>query len=149
MGGTGAALHAHHRVSFDHDHLPIDLSDRYADIVAAVEASDGWVTSVRASSSPFTLLGSLDGVEAGLRQLRRTTALEVMEFPVGDGHTVRAPTLEEMLRVKAYLVVNAMPLATTWTPSLWHLVSVSGRRCGSLAASTVTTPTARTRGIRC
>lgn len=106
VGGSAAALHAHHRMSFDHDHVLVDLADRYAEIVAAVEASEGWVTSVRASSPPLTLLGSLDGIEAGLRQLRRTRPLEVQEYAVAPGRSVRAPTSGEMLRVKAYLVVQ-------------------------------------------
>lgn len=106
VGGTAPALHAHHRVSFDHDHVLADLSERYAEVLEAVEASQGWVTSIRASSPPLTLLGSLDGVEAGLRQLRRTRPLEVEEHALPDGERVRVPTLEEMLRVKAYLVVQ-------------------------------------------
>lgn len=106
VGGTAAALHAAHRVSFDHDHVLVDLASRYAEVVEAMEASQGWVTSVRASSPPLTLLGSLDGVEAGLRQLRRTRPLEVEEVEVGGGRGVRVPTLAEVLRVKAYLVVQ-------------------------------------------
>lgn len=78
---------------------------RYADVVEAVEATEGWATSVRASSPPLTLLGSLDGVEAGLRQLRRTRPLEIEVVDV-RGHALRVPTLEECLRVKAYLVVQ-------------------------------------------
>ncbi len=106
VGGTAAALHAHHRVSFDHDHVLSDLADRYGAVLEAVEASDGWVTSVRASTPPLTLLGSLDGIEAGLRQLRRTRPLETEEHPIPDNGSVVVPTLEEMLRVKAYLVVQ-------------------------------------------
>ncbi|MGL5816486.1 MAG: hypothetical protein ACRCYR_02910 [Phycicoccus sp.] len=106
VGDTAAALHARHRVSFDHDHVLDDLADRYAAVVEAIEASDGWATSVRASSPPLTLLGSLDGIEAGLRQLRRARPLEVEEVAVGDDAHVRVPTLAEMLRVKAYLVVQ-------------------------------------------
>lgn len=106
VGGTAAAVHAHHRLSFDHDHVLADLSRRYADVLEAVEASDGWVTSVRASSPPLTLLGSLDGIEAGLRQLRRTRPLEVEEHGMSDGRSVTVPTLPEMLRVKAYLIVQ-------------------------------------------
>ncbi|MGC5617370.1 hypothetical protein [Georgenia sp. Z1491] len=106
VGGTASALHAGHRLSLDHDHVMSDLAARYAEIVEAVEASEGWVTSVRASSPPLTLLGSLDGIEAGLRQLRRTRPLEVEEVSVGEDRTVRVPTLPEMLRVKAYLVVQ-------------------------------------------
>ncbi len=105
VGGTAAALHAEHRVSSDHDHVLPDLADRYAMILEALEASEGWVTSVRASSPPLTLLGSLDGIEAGLRQLRRTRPLEVERHEVPDGSVV-VPTLPEMLRVKAYLVVQ-------------------------------------------
>jgi transcriptional regulator with XRE-family HTH domain len=80
VGGTASALHAGHRLSLDHDHVVADLADRYAEVLAAVEASEGWVTSVRASSPPLTLLGSLDGIEAGLRQLRRTRPLEVEDY---------------------------------------------------------------------
>jgi len=105
VGGSAAAFHAGHRESFDHDHVVADLVQRYAEIVEAVESTDGWVTSVRASSPPLTLLGSLDGVEAGLRQLRRVRPLEVAEVSI-DGHSLRVPTLPECLRVKAYLVVQ-------------------------------------------
>lgn len=105
VGGSAAALYAGHRQSFDHDHVLADLADRYADVVEAVEATDGWVTSVRASSPPLTLLGSLDGVEAGLRQLRRVCPLEVEKIDVA-GRPLRVPTVEECLRVKAFLVVQ-------------------------------------------
>lgn len=105
VGGTAAALYAEHRESFDHDHVLLDLAERYADVLEAVESSDGWVTSVRASSPPLTILGSLDGVEAGLRQLRRTRPLEVEEHHVA-GRPLRVPPLPEMLRIKAYLVVQ-------------------------------------------
>ncbi|MDO5699546.1 MAG: hypothetical protein Q4G51_16410 [Dermatophilus congolensis] len=106
VGGTAAAWYAQHRESFDHDHVLTDLVERYADVVEAVEASDGWVTSVRASAPPLTLLGSLDGVEAGLRQLRRTRPLEVEQVTLPSGQELRVPTLPECLRVKAYLVVQ-------------------------------------------
>lgn len=105
VGGAAAAWYAGHRESFDHDHVLTDLAERYAEIVEAVEATDGWVTSVRASSPPLTLLGSLDGVEAGLRQLRRVRPLEMEEVTV-DTHALRVPTLPECLRVKAFLVVQ-------------------------------------------
>lgn len=106
VGDSAAALHAGHRESFDHDHVIGDLADRYAQILEAVEASDGWVTSVRASSPPMTLLGSLGGIEAGLRQLRRSRPLEVVEIDAPGAGPLRVPTLAEMLRVKAYLVVQ-------------------------------------------
>jgi hypothetical protein len=104
VGGSAAALYAGHRESFDHDHVIEDLSTRYEQILDAVEATEGWVTSVRASRPPFTLMGSLGGVEAGLRQLRRTRPLEVTEVPAVG--MLRVPTDQEMLRVKSYLVVQ-------------------------------------------
>lgn len=106
VGGSAAALHAGHRDSFDHDHVLPDLVDRYEAVLDAVEAADGWATSVRASKPPFTIMGSLDGVEAGLRQMRRTRPLETMAIEVAAGVSVVAPTEPEALRVKAYLVVQ-------------------------------------------
>lgn len=106
VGGSAAALHAGHRESFDHDHVLLDLAERYAQVLEAVEASDGWATSVRASSPPLTIMGSLDGVEAGLRQMRRLRPLETVAIDIAPGSTVTLPTLEEMLRVKAYLIVQ-------------------------------------------
>jgi len=106
VGGSAAALHAGHRDSFDHDHVLVDLVDRYEAVLEAVEATEGWATSVRASKPPFTIMGRLGGVEAGLRQMRRQRPLETLEVELGDGAVVVAPTAPEALRVKAYLVVQ-------------------------------------------
>lgn len=106
VGGAAAAYYAGHRDSFDHDHVLTDLAERYEQVLEAVEATDGWVTSVRASRPPLTLLGSLGGIEAGLRQLRRVRPLEVTEVEVPGAGTLRVPTLAEILRIKAYLVVQ-------------------------------------------
>ena len=106
VGGSAAAVHAGHRDSFDHDHVLSDLVDRYDTVLDAVEAAEGWATSVRASKPPFTIMGSLDGVEAGLRQMRRIRPLETCEIVVGSGARVVAPTAPEALRVKAFLVVQ-------------------------------------------
>lgn len=106
VGGSAAALYAGHRDSSDHDHVLVDLVDRYEAVLAAVEATEGWATSVRASKPPFTIMGSLDGIEAGLRQMRRTRPLETVEVAVSADAVVVAPTEAEALRVKAYLVVQ-------------------------------------------
>jgi hypothetical protein len=106
VGGAAAAMYAGHRESFDHDHVVADLASRYDQVLEAVEASDGWATSVRASSPPMTILGSLNGVEAGLRQMRRIRPLETVEVEIDPETTVVAPTIEEMLRIKAYLIVQ-------------------------------------------
>ncbi|WIM73259.1 hypothetical protein QP028_07015 [Corynebacterium suedekumii] len=86
-------LYAHHRVSFDHDHVLTDLVSRYDTVLQAMEDTEGWVLAQRYSRPPVTIMGSLDGVEAGLRQLRRARPLEVEEVALGDGRTVTVPTL--------------------------------------------------------
>ncbi len=106
VGGSAAAMFAGHRASFDHDHVVADLSERYVTVLEACEATDGWATSLRASRPPMTIMGSLDGIEAGLRQLRRARPLETQLVDLGDGITVRAPTAAEALRVKAFLIVQ-------------------------------------------
>lgn len=106
VGGSAAALWAGHRDSLDHDHVLADLVDRYEAVLEAVEATEGWATSVRASKPPFTIMGSLDGIEAGLRQMRRSRPLEIVEVAVDSGTVVVAPTEAEILRVKAFLVVQ-------------------------------------------
>lgn len=106
VGGSAAALHAHHRISFDHDHVVADLQSRYQQVLEAVEATDGWATSIRASKPPMTIMGSLDDVEAGLRQLRRRVPLETQQVRLRGDLVVTVPTIEETLRVKAYLVVQ-------------------------------------------
>jgi hypothetical protein len=106
VGDTAAALYAHHRDSFDHDHVLADLEDRYLQVLEAIEDTEGWVTNVSASSPPLTILGKLGGIEAGLRQLRRRRPLETQEVQLDEAHVVRVPTAGEILRIKAYLVVQ-------------------------------------------
>jgi len=106
VGGSAAALHVGHRDSAVHDHVLTDLVERYESVLEAVEATEGWATSVRASKPPFTIMGSLWGVEAGLRQMRRSRPLETCEVEVGKGAMVVAPTAAEALRVKSFLVVQ-------------------------------------------
>jgi hypothetical protein len=132
VGGAAAAYHARHRDSSDHDHVLGDLADRYAEVLEAVEATEGWVTSVRASSPPMTLLGSLGGIEAGLRQLRRRRPLEVEEVTVGDENRLRVPTAAETLRVKAYLMIQR-----NQTRDYLDVVALADRQGQSNAAETL------------
>lgn len=106
VGASAVAYHAGHRVSFDDDHVIADLVERCDPVLEAVEATEGWATSVRASAPPFTLLGRLGGVEAGLRRLRRAVPLETVRIVLPGGDEITAPTIDEALRVKAYLLVT-------------------------------------------
>jgi len=103
VGGAAAAYRAAHRVSFDDDHVLTDLRQRFDDILSALEETDGWITArVR---RPVMILGSLDGVETGIRQLIRRRPLETEKVAVGR-RRLRVPTLEEILRIKAWLVLR-------------------------------------------
>jgi len=100
VGGSAAAYHAGHRVSEDDDHVVADLRDRFDRVLAALEESSGWVTA--RVKRPVLILGRLDGVETGIRNLVRRRALEVEEVRVGR-RKLRVPTLPEITRVKAWL----------------------------------------------
>jgi hypothetical protein len=103
VGDAAAAYHARHRDSFDHDHVLADLAVRFDEVLEAVERTDGWVTN---RVVPGTLiLGELGDIETGVRQMRRIRPLETIDVELPGGARVRAPTLEEILRIKAFLVV--------------------------------------------
>lgn len=103
VGGTAAALWASHRDSSDHDHVLHDLSERFDAVLEALESTDGWITN-RVTPRKI-ILGEIGGIEAGVRQMIRTRPLEVVEIRLPSGATLRAPTPDETLRVKGYLVV--------------------------------------------
>ena len=52
------------------------------------------------------LLGEADGIAAGVRNQKRAAALETIDVEVAPGRTLRVPTVNEMLRIKAFLVVD-------------------------------------------
>lgn len=103
VGGTAAGLHAAHRRSIDADHVLLDLRDRFDAVRAELEAIVGWQTArfVR----PVLVLGSLDGIETGVRQLRRTEPLETETLETAHG-PLRLPTRAEITRIKAYLILT-------------------------------------------
>lgn len=99
VGGTAAALHAGHRASHDGDHVLTDLRERFDEVLAALECAAGWRTE--RVQRPVLVLGTLDGVMTGIRQLRRTRPLET-ELIAG----LCVPTLGEMARIKAWLLAT-------------------------------------------
>lgn len=103
VGGTAAGLHAAHRRSFDADHVLVDLRDRFDAVLDELETAIGWRTArvVR----PVMVLGSLDGIETGVRQLRRTEPLETQSLETAYG-PLTLPTRPEILRIKAYLMLT-------------------------------------------
>jgi hypothetical protein len=104
VGGSAAAFYAGHRDSFDHDHVLTDLRDRFDLVLEALESEGEWVTNrVRPGK---LILGRLGDIEAGVRQLIRTRPLETTEVVLPTGRSLRVPTADETLRVKAFLVVR-------------------------------------------
>ena len=103
VGGAAAAHHAEHRISLDDDHVLTDLRERFDVVLRALEDTDGWVTArVRPQ---VLILGSLDGVETGIRQLIRRRPLETEQVAVGR-RRLNVPTIEEIFRIKAWLVLR-------------------------------------------
>jgi hypothetical protein len=103
VGGTATAIHAKHRVSSDADHVLTDLRTRFNEVLAQLESVAGWKTArVR---RPVQILGSLDGIETGIRQLIRDEPLETKQV-TQQGHTITVPTEAEMLRIKAVLILK-------------------------------------------
>lgn len=103
VGGTASAIHAGHRFSRDADHVITDLRHRFDDVLAQLESVAGWKTA--RVQRPVQILGSLDGIETGVRQLIRD---EPLETTVVDSHGVRVtvPTEGEILRIKGVLILK-------------------------------------------
>jgi hypothetical protein len=100
LGGAVCALFAQHRASIDIDFVLTDLTDRFQEVREHLFALPGWQEA--RFRVPVLILGSLDGIEVGYRQLRRSMPLETQEVETPDG-TLLIPTLEELLRIKAFL----------------------------------------------
>jgi hypothetical protein len=103
VGGSAAALYAHHRESRDHDHVVADLAERFDTVLENLEALGDWSTA-RVQPGKI-ILGELGGIETGVRQLLRGRPLESTEIDV-QGKPLVVPTAAEILRVKAWLALS-------------------------------------------
>ncbi|MBV5327459.1 MAG: hypothetical protein JZU65_07455 [Chlorobium sp.] len=103
VGGTASALYAKHRFSKDADHVLTDLSSRFDMVLSDLESVAGWETA--RIKRPVMILGSLDGIETGVRQLIRTSPLETTQVVV-DGKKITVPTESEILRIKGILILK-------------------------------------------
>lgn len=103
VGGTAAALHAGPRTSTDADPILTDLESHFDGVLARLEAEVGWVTA--RTVAPKLILGHLDGVDTGIRQLIRTEPLETARIPY-MGHEITVPTYAETLRIKGILILK-------------------------------------------
>ncbi len=103
VGGTAAAIHARHRFSRDADHVLPNLRQHFDGILAQLESVAGWKTA--RVQRPVQILGNLDGIETGIRQMIREQPLETMVVKYG-GQSITVPTKEEILRIKGALILR-------------------------------------------
>lgn len=103
VGGTASAIHAEHRFSRDADHVLTDLRHRFDDVLSELESVAGWATA--RITRPVQILGSLDGIETGIRQLIRETPLETVVINYRDVQ-ITIPTAAEILRIKGVLILK-------------------------------------------
>lgn len=103
VGGTAVAIFAQHRLSRDADHVLPNLRHTFDDVLAQLEAVAGWRTA--RVKRPVLILGSLDGIETGVRQMIREQPLETQEVAIG-GVRLAVPTEEELLRIKGVLILR-------------------------------------------
>jgi len=103
VGGTAAALYAEHRLSTDANHVLPNLQERFDQVLAELESVAGWKTA--RIKRPVQILGSLDGIETGVRQLIREEPLETTQIE-HLGQKITIPTQAEILRIKGVLILE-------------------------------------------
>lgn len=103
LGGTVCAMYAQHRLSIDIDFVVPDLRPRFNEVREHLHEVPGWKEA--SARPPVLLLGSLDGVQVGFRQIRRTAPMQTVTVETSAG-ALTIPTLEEMLVTKAFLIYN-------------------------------------------
>ncbi len=103
IGGSAAAVHLKHRYSFDADHILFDLRENYEEVLDFLEGRDDWETA--RIHPPKLILGNFQGVETGVRQLRRNRPLETEQIYI-TGKSLTIPTLPEMIRTKGWMIVS-------------------------------------------
>ncbi|MBP9219027.1 MAG: hypothetical protein KBD39_11030 [Sterolibacterium sp.] len=103
VGGTASAIHAAHRYSQDADRVLADLRQHFDEVLLQLESVAGWKTA--RVQRPVQILGSLDGIETGVRQLIREVPLETTVVNY-HGAPITIPTEGEILRIKGILILK-------------------------------------------
>jgi hypothetical protein len=103
IGGSAVALHLKHRYSFDADHILSDLKENFEEVLDFLEGRDDWKTA--RINPPKLILGNFQGVETGVRQLRRNRPLETEQIHIKD-KSLTIPTIPEMIRTKGWMIIS-------------------------------------------
>lgn len=103
IGGSAAAIHLKHRYSFDADHILSNLKENYEEVLDFLEGRDDWETA--RIYPPKLILGNFQGVETGIRQLRRNRPLDTEIINIG-GKSITTPTIPEMVRTKGWMIIS-------------------------------------------
>lgn len=103
VGGTASAIFAAHRTSYDADHVVPNLKEEFDQILESLESVAGWQTA--RVKRPVIILGKLDGIETGIRQMIRSAPLETKEIYVRSQKII-VPTEAEILRIKGALILK-------------------------------------------
>jgi hypothetical protein len=103
VGGTASVIYARHRFSRDADHVHVDLRAHFDEIQAQLESvAERKTARVRRL---VLILGRLDGIETGVRQLIRSDPLETKTVSIQDG-SITLPIEAEILRIKGALILR-------------------------------------------
>jgi hypothetical protein len=103
IGGSAVALHLKHRYSFDADHILYDLKENYEEVLDFLEGRDDWETA--RINPPKLIMGNFQGVETGVRQLRRNQPLETEQIQI-KGKSLTIPIVPEMIRTKGWMIIS-------------------------------------------
>ena len=79
------------------------MSGRFDEVLAQLEAAAGWQTDRH--QRPAVIKGRLDGIMTTVRNQRRAAPMETRTISTAEG-PLRVPTPAEILRIKAWLVVD-------------------------------------------
>jgi hypothetical protein len=104
VGGAAVSYYTPYRYSVDHDHVVSDLGKRFEMVLSALEDDPEWVTNQVKPGK--IILGELGDIEVGVRQLIRKRPLETSVETLANGQELTVPTLDETVRIKAYLIVK-------------------------------------------
>ena len=100
---TVCALYAQHRLSIDIDFVLQNLRGQFEEVRDRLLDAPGWQEArIR---PPYLILGSVDEIDVGFRQLRRQSPIDTQVVQTKAG-PLTIPTAQEMLAIKAFLTYD-------------------------------------------